>query len=351
VNIVFRADSSVDIGSGHIMRCLTLANQLAAGGARVSFMSREVPGVMIDAIQRYGHSCLLLRADKDNAETDVPALLQTIGRVDWLIVDHYGLDSKWEARMRPLVRKIMVIDDLANRPHDCDLLLDQNFYYGYESRYDGLVSDATRRLLGPTYVLLRPEFSSARGALRQRDGIIRRILVFFGGSDPSNQTLSALEGIDALQRPDILVDAVVGTANPHWDEVRTFCDSRPWVNFHYQISNMAEFIAAADLGVGAGGAAMWERCALGLPTLTVTFADNQVRTTQDVSKAGAIAYLGWSSDLSSADYTNAILALLDRPDDLLCISAKALELIDASNNGVDSVIRAMNEITKKKAIC
>ena len=311
---------------------------------------------MTELIDSRGYQSVLIDRLANSIELDAEATIAALpgsfsSGICWLIVDHYGLDAKWETRMRPVVRKIMVIDDLANRPHDCDLLLDQNFYDGFESRYDVLVSDSTRRLLGPTYVLLRPEFSSARKKLRQRDGTIRRILVFFGGSDPTNQTLCALKGIDALQRPDILVDAVVGSANPHRDEVRAYCESRSWANFHCQISNMAELITAADLGIGAGGAAMWERCALGLPTLTVTFADNQVRTTQDVAKVGAIAHLGWSSNLSSADYTNAILAFLDRPDDLLCISAKALELIDASNNGVDSVIRAMNEITKKKAIC
>jgi UDP-2,4-diacetamido-2,4,6-trideoxy-beta-L-altropyranose hydrolase len=350
VKTVFRADSSVHIGSGHVMRCLTLADQLVVGGASISFLCRELPGAMSDVIRQRGHSCLVLNLDKTDVETDVKAALDAIGGADWLIVDHYGLDAKWETLMRPATRKIMVIDDLANRPHDCDLLLDQNFYDGFESRYDGLVSDSTRCLLGPTYVVLRPEFSSARKTLRQRDGTIGRILVFFGGSDPTNQTLRALEGIDALQRPDIVVDAIVGSGNPHRNEVRAFCDSKPWANFHCQISNMAELIAAADLGIGAGGAAMWERCALGLPTLTVTFADNQVLTTQDVAKTGAIAYLGWSDDLSSADYADAIRAFLDRPDDLLSISSKALELIDASNNGVESVIRAMNEITNIKTI-
>ena len=111
---------------------------------------------------------------------------------------------------------------------------------------------------------------------------------------------------------------------------------------------MAELIAAADLGVGAGGAAMWERCALGLPTLKVVFVDNQLQTTQDVATTGAIAYLGWASNLSSADYAAAIRGLLDRPDELVSISTEALKLIDASNDGAELVIRAMNEITNAR---
>lgn len=337
------------------MRCLTLADQLVAGGARVWLICRELPGAMVDAVRRYGHSCLLLRTDGYGADIDAAASLGVIcneddisGGVDWLIVDHYSLDAKWETLMRTAARKIMVIDDLANRPHDCDLLLDQNFYAGFESRYVGLVPDTARCLLGPAYVLLRPEFSKARKTLRRRDETVRRVLVFFGGSDSTNQTRRVLDGIDALQRHDIGVDVVVGSANPHREEVRAFCDSRPWASFHCQISNMAELIAAADLGIGAGGAAMWERCALGLPTLTVVFADNQVRTTQDVARTGAVAYLGWANDLSAAAYADAIREILDRPDDLASMSTKALELIDASNDGVKSVIRAMNEITNAK---
>ena len=358
MNIVIRADSSIEIGSGHIMRCLTLADQLVADGAKVGFVCRQLPGAMIDAIRQRGHSCMLVRPDGEDARNDAAATHAAIGAaedfsvsVDWLVVDHYGLDAEWEELMRPFVRNIMVIDDLANRPHDCDLLLDQNFYEGFESRYERLLPDSARCLLGPVHVLLRPEFSDARRTLRRRDGSVGRILVFFGGSDPTNQTQRVLEGIDTLRRPDICVDVVVGSANPHREGVRAFCEARPWASFHCQISNMAELIAAADLGVGAGGAAMWERCALGLPTVTVVFADNQVQTTRDVAQTGAIAYLGWASELSSVDYADAIRGLLDRPDDLGAVASKALALVDTSNNGVASVIRTMNEITSMKVSC
>ncbi|HQU87041.1 UDP-2,4-diacetamido-2,4,6-trideoxy-beta-L-altropyranose hydrolase [Denitromonas sp.] len=353
MHVVFRVDASVAIGTGHLMRCLTLADAMKPQNIQVTFVCRKSPGSMVELIGCRGYQCVCLdgpigSVEADAEETTAALLSSFAGGVCWLVVDHYGLDARWEALMRPIARKIMVIDDLANRAHDCDLLLDQNFYAGFESRYVGRVADSTRCLLGPAHVLLRPEFLEACRTLRRRDGTVRRILVFFGGSDPTNQTLRVLTGIDALQRPDIRVDAVVGSANPHREDVRAFCDARPWASFHCQILNMAELIAAADLGVGAGGAAMWERCALGLPTLTVVFVDNQLQTTQDVATTGAIAYLGWASNLSSADYAAAIRGLLDRPDELVSISTEALKLIDASNDGAELVIRAMNEITNAR---
>lgn len=340
------------------MRCLTLADQLVAGGARVVFVCRQSPGAMTEMVRLRGYPCKLVCPDGDGAINDAAATHAAIGAadgfsgdVDWLVVDHYGLDAEWETRMRPVARSIMVIDDLANRSHDCDLLLDQNFYEGFGSRYIGLVPSSTRCLLGPAYVLLRPEFANARRVLRRRDGSVGRILVFFGGSDPTNQTQRVLDGIDMLRRPDVCVDVVVGSANPHKESVRAFCDARLWANFHCQISNMAELIAAADLGVGAGGAAMWERCVLGLPTLTVAFADNQIRTTEDVAKTGAIVYLGWANALTGNDYAAAINRFLDRPDDLVTVSTKALELMHASDDGAESIIRAMNEITNAEVSC
>ena len=167
--------------------------------------------------------------------------------------------------------------------------------------------------------------------------------MFFGGSVPTNQTQRALDGIDSLLRPDVQVDVVVGSANPHRNEISSFCSMRRWANYHCQVSNMAEIISSADLAVGAGGAAMWERCVLGLPTLTVVFADNQVKTTEDVAETGAIEYLGWATNLTSADYAEAIRALFDKPGYLEFMSKQALKLMGASNSGTQLIVNAMNE--------
>jgi UDP-2,4-diacetamido-2,4,6-trideoxy-beta-L-altropyranose hydrolase len=319
------------------MRCLTLADQLRGAGAEVAFICRDVPGAMFDLLDTRGYrnvklggSATSAAAQHDDARESIRAVGQLFSSgADWLVVDHYELDAEWERLLRPATRRLMVIDDLANRPHDCDLLLDQNYYRALDLRYQKLVPEQCVTLLGPEYVLLRPEFSEARQRLRTRDGVVRRILVFFGGSDPANQTQQVLEALSLLERPDIEVDVVVGSVNPRRHVIQALCDALPNVTFHSQVSNMAELIANADLGVGAGGAAMWERCCLGLPAITVVFAANQERTTEDVAATGAIEYLGWSDQLGPVDYARAIDEMINNTERTRHIGELALRLLQA----------------------
>lgn len=326
------------------MRCLTLADQLATRGADIAFACRDLEGAMHGLVAEKGYSIANLPAAATlSQESDAAATAQVIREhfiheADWLVVDNYELDACWENAMRSHVRHIMVVDDLANRLHDCDLLLDQNYYRDLELRYAGLLPSHTRCLLGPKYILLRPEFSEARRNLRQRDGVVRRILVFFGGSDPANLTGKVLQALEHLQLSSLQVDVVVGSTNPYQDGIRKFCENHTWAIYHCQISNMAELIAAADLGLGAGGASMWERCALGLPTLTVVFADNQLHTTKDVAETGAILYLGLADSLSVDDYISAVQDLLDNPVRLAAVSEAALDLVKAPDEPVADAI-------------
>lgn len=347
MRILIRTDASIDIGSGHLMRNLTLADQLRGDGAEVAFVCRNVAGGMLDLLYDRGYrSAKLSLAEagkglqqEDAKETSMVAGQLFPGGVDWLVVDHYELDATWERMLRPYAHKLMVIDDLANRQHDCDLLLDQNYYRDHDRRYQGLVPEQCMTLLGPAYVLLRQEFTDARQRLRERDGTVQRILIFFGGSDPSNQTKKALEALKLLGRPDIRVDVVVGSANPNRIAIQTFCDELPNVTFHCQIANMAELILSADLGIGAGGAAMWERCCLGLPTITVIFAANQECTTKDVAGIGAIECLGWADKLGIEDYALAIAGMIGNPQRVRQISNTALSVLQV---GGGSVMNAMH---------
>jgi len=366
MRVAFRTDASVQIGIGHLMRCLTLADALKANGAECVFVCRQHVGNLLSTIKECGYSALVLPLPQETVDdvladryelwlgadwrTDAAETFKLLMQdpVDWLVVDHYALDIKWEKRLRAVCNKLMVIDDLANRLHDCDLLLDQNYYKNAAVRYDALVPEAAMLLLGPDYMLLRPEFYEARGILRERNGEVRRILVFFGGGDPTNQTLSALEGIGSLGCQNIYVDVVVGSANPFKHEIYSFCENTKWANYHYQVSNMAELISSADIGIGAGGSAMWERCALGLPTLTVVFAENQVKATEDVAKTGAIIYIGSVNDLTSNDYAQAVQKLLNSPEDILSISNNAVGLIDMNCSGATKVLNSMSVIENSR---
>ncbi len=326
--VIFRADSSITIGSGHLMRCLTLAERMRKKkNAEVHFISRDLEGNLHEKIKDAGFDLHVLPRhpiDKslegyavwltvpqavDAAETQ--DVLRGLGKVDRLVVDNYALDITWEQEMRPFVDEIFVIDDLANRIHDCDFLLDQNFYLDKENRYVGLVPENCKLLLGPRYALLREEFYEARKHFRQRDGSLRNILVFYGGSDLTNETMKALRALRVFHetKPEITVDVIVGASNPYQEEIRAFCDNsdvRDWITYHCQVDNMADYMARADLSLGAGGSTTWERCFLELPAIVTTVAENQEKTTEDCAAAGYITYLGRAAEVTEEQIVSAL---------------------------------------------
>lgn len=350
MRVFIRCDSSFVIGSGHVMRCLTLADILRDLGAHVNFICAELPGNLCSYIEKKGF-CVYklffseivgLRAPGENQEKkilhsredDAGKTLEIVkrnGGAELLIVDHYALDIDWERQVRQAAAKIMVIDDLADRVHDCDMLLDQNYYLNMHSRYDGLLPDHCLELLGPDYSLLRNEFYEVRKNLRKRDGLVKRVLVFFGGSDPDNQTVKALKAISLANRPDIAVDVVVGGNNPNREIIRDLCGKSANISFHCQVENMAELMSAADLSIGAGGTAMVERCFLGLPSIVIILADNQYQAARDVAATGAILLAGWHSNVDVRRLYNIYQGILADSVALKEMENKAINLIRDKN--------------------
>jgi len=368
MDVCIRTDSSLEIGTGHVMRCLTLAEYLHDQGVEVVFICRKLPGCIVDFIEAKGlRVCLLLQRDagpidephhsehekwlvvgKETDAADTGRILAAGERFpDWLVVDHYALDSQWERSMRPYVGHIMVIDDLADRSHDCDLLLDQNFYENARDRYRNLVPSHCRMLLGPEYGLLRPEFNELRQRMTERDGTVSRILVFFGGSDVTNETAKALEAVSALQRPDIAVDVVIGSSNPHKAQIESAAHRLANVRLHYQTQNMAELMAQADLAIGAGGTTTWERCCLGLPTLAIVVAENQREMTEAADGQGAVLNMGWREEVSEAAIEARMHWLLEHPDALQKMSQNAVRLSGNSDHAVGNpVVAAIMEVSR-----
>ncbi|MGE7432226.1 UDP-2,4-diacetamido-2,4,6-trideoxy-beta-L-altropyranose hydrolase [Bacillus thuringiensis] len=351
--IAFRADASIEIGTGHIMRCLTLAQVLRDKGAQIYFICRKLQGDLHQYILNKGFHVFLLDADGENTNflstvhgsylnwlkyhwfvdaQQTNDILSQLPNFDWLIVDHYGLDKKWESALRKTVRKIMVIDDLANRMHDCDLLLDQNLYDNLNTRYKDLLPKQSLLKLGPKYAILRPEFHAAKKFLRKRTGEIERIFIFFGGHDATNETLKTLRAIKNISSDTLKVDVVVGSQNPHKEEIESYCRSISNASFYCQIENMEEFIVRADLGIGAGGTTTWERCFLGLPSITITTAPNQIEVTKAVSKAGATWNIGTAESVSDETITKCLSKLLSNSNIVKEMSNKALSIQCASNS-------------------
>lgn len=309
MHIVFRTDASLQIGTGHVMRCLTLAQALLERGAQCSFICREHPGHLIDLIRQRGFLVHALRCDQDwggqkntpshagwlGADWQADALESKVGvgetAIDWLIADHYALDWRWEHAMRAYCRKIMVIDDLADRMHDCDLLLDQNLGRNLED-YDGLLECKVKTLIGPQYALLRHEFSALRPqSLRRRQSNpqLRRLLITMGGVDNGNATGLVLASLQSCSFPtDLSITVVMGPHAPWLTQVREQATKMPWhTEVLVGVDDMARLMAESDLAIGAAGSTSWERCCLGLATIQIALAQNQVTIAQALSDAGA----------------------------------------------------------------
>ncbi len=328
MKVAIRADASTAIGTGHVMRCLTLADALRERGAAIRFVCRQAPGHLGNLIAEKGYEIAWL-PERGNLAEDARVTHAAIADQapwDWLIVDHYALDAAWERELRDLALKLMAIDDLADRSHDCDLLLDQNLQEA--GRYAGLIPDACTMLIGPKYALLRPQFVEARKNLRVRDGRVSRLLVFFGGADAGGETLKALSAIRMLGRPDIAVDVVLGQTNPHRQEIEVACRDLSNVTLHCQAENMAELMAAADLFIGAGGTSSGERCCLGLPALVLATADNQITQSVALGHAGAHLYLGLASSVNMERLAQLIDEILQLPELLIHMEKCGQEIVD-----------------------
>ena len=334
---VIRADASTSIGSGHVMRCLTLAHRLKKEkNAKVVFVMRVLPGNLIGVVEKQGFEVLkLLPANQKYSlngyglwltvpmEVDAQQTIEVLQHylqehcfdvADRLIVDSYALNEQWEQVLRPYCREIMVIDDLANRKHDCDILLDQNFYLNKDVRYAGLVPEHCKMLLGPEHALLREEFYEAKKHLRKRDGNIKNILVFYGGSDLTNETEKAIKALVQLHDEgySFTADIITGLSNSRRGKIEKICSKYHFLHYYCQVSNMAEFMNKADLMLGAGGSTTWERLYMELPALVTAVAENQIQGCRDCSHAGIIEYLGINEDVRVDTILEALHKKLDK---------------------------------------
>ena len=353
MDIACRVDSSTDIGSGHIMRCLTLAEGLRKKNSTVTFICRELPGHLGDLVVEKGFILKLLPRQtfdfdcqpntwlKVNWEVDVNETIAAIGsKIDLLIIDHYGIDDHWHRKASFITSKIMVIDDLANRLLYCDILLDQTFERK-EIAYLPLVRSETILLCGSKYALLREQFSKNRAAAidkRAKFNGIKQILINFGGVDLANksgQVLSLLSKIELTPGPR--VEIVLGKKPLYLDKIKRQAeDYKLNVKILSYVENMSALILKADIAIGAGGSTSWERCTLGLPALIFVDADNQLLIAQNLEKAGAVNVI----DRVDNKIIKTLLELNANINKYSSLSRAAFRICDGL--GVNRVI---NEIT------
>lgn len=327
--ITIRTDASRVMGTGHVMRSLTLARVLRAQGADVRFVCREHDGHLCELIEQTGFAVTRLPQEVSSTPSDTgpPTHSAWLGTswerdaaltkaamgdqmIDWLIVDHYALDLRWQQSMRGRARKIMVIDDLADRLHDCDVLLDQNFFAEGKQRYVGKVPSSTTLLLGPHYALLGPDYAQLRRRIAPRSGTPSRILVSFGGADHLGLTLRTVNALLTLYDHSIAADVVLSRAAADFSEIESMLEDYPRIQLHDRVASLAPFMLAADLAIGAGGATHWERMCLGLPTLVITMAENQRDIAHQLAEQGLIRWLGDAADVDVPQIRDALDRLI-----------------------------------------
>jgi UDP-2,4-diacetamido-2,4,6-trideoxy-beta-L-altropyranose hydrolase len=309
LRFLFRVDGSRTIGSGHIVRCAALASVLKRDGNDTCFICRNAAGGLGEWLQAQGfsvRSCVVPGGWSQIQDAELTLAALEGESFDWIVVDHYELGLEWEHAMTPAGARILAIDDIG-RPHECDILLDQNYPNSIHAKYKNNVPDHCTRLLGPAFSLVRSAFGSlrTRSLARPRDRI-SSILVFMGGGDLRNETSKAVEGIGNACVPSLTINVVVGNSNPHVGIVASLVDRMRNARLHVQTSQMAELMASADIAICAGGTTTWERCVLGLPAFTTILADNQVPIVHAMAASGVDQPLGWHHELSADDYARAL---------------------------------------------
>lgn len=306
MKVIFRVDSSLKMGTGHVMRCLTLAQALKENGVNVEFICRKHEGNLIDKICSNGfnvhklevleevddkliHSHWLGSTQQQDADDCINILKAK--KTSWLIVDHYALDSQWQKRLKPYYEKLMVIDDLADRKHQCDILLDQTFARQQED-YLILTPKNCQLLLGSQYALLRPEFSEWRefSLERRSKPEFKQLFINIGGVDVNNVTENILDRLELCNLSnDMSITVVMGGSAPYLESVKSKSITLPYkTEVKVDVGNMAELMANADIAIGASGATTWERCCLGLPTIQLITAYNQEFIASKLNKINAI---------------------------------------------------------------
>ena len=350
--VIFRLDSSDLIGSGHVFRCLNLSDSLTKLGIKPSFICRNHEGSLINLIKDNGYTvhCLTKPSEELSGKSNLYSnwlsvsqkkdALETVNilkahEMPILVIDHYGIDIKWEQIVRKVTHKLFVIDDLANRKHDCDFLLDQNLQTN-SNRYNNLVSNSCKLFLGPKFALLDKNFLKASKERSFKNYFIK-VLIFLGSYDINNETAKAVKGVYKSGLNNIEVAVIVGSKNPHKKEIKKLCKTYDY-NFFCQVDNMAEFISNADVGIGACGSSSWERCYLGLPTITTVLADNQKEVSKLLKERKAIHFLGDYKSTTEESYGEGLKKIIDNRDYMQKLSTNSAKIVSYGTNFIADII-------------
>lgn len=337
-------------------RCLTLADALTFKGASCEFICPNTPEILRAEIRRRGHQLSILKYTERSESTDKLAYdtyrklnqtqdandtVQSLSgdAWDWMIVDHYSLDVRWESIIQTSVDNIMVIDDLADRSHHCKLLLDQNFVANMNTRYSDKVNPDCQLLLGPSFALLHGSYAETHDSVTPRSAV-KRILIYFGGADLIDLTRRTLQVVLTTVSDAVEVDVVMPVDPTASEKIESLARDHERVTCHHDLDTLAPLMASADLSIGALGATTWERLCVGLPTVAVTTAENQKEVASALDEAELVIWLGDGKDATPELIEKALSRVLDT-DSLSSWSTNCKQLCDG--RGTARVVRKLLE--------
>lgn len=348
MNIIFRVDASEYMGGGHLHRCLVLAQALITQyDAHCLFVMKTHPGHLAELVAKSDIDYVLLPLQPNHSfeltnyetwvggDTELDAALTRAaaedyfgsGNYDWVVLDHYGLDRVWESIFAQNGINIAVIDDLMNRPHNANILLDQTCGRVTQD-YQHLVSPQTICLTGESFSLLRPEFRLNRKtsiARKRNFQSVQKVLLSFGSTDPGNITSVVLNSLSPFfEKHGARAVVIISSAAPHLEELRYLVPTMSYpIDLHVDSTQVAALLLECDIAVGAPGSATWERCALGVPTLLIQTAENQSEVLKRVCQFGAA-----EAFYDSPDSSNIVDALESVVSNYQAISLRASLLVD-----------------------
>ena len=371
---IFRCDASLEIGTGHVMRCRALSKALRQRDVESVFICRSQDGDLLELLESEYKVLVLSEIPENRKNSFINALeveksiygswlgcteiedanetLELISNaqlmnVRHIVVDHYGLGRQWEQKvveeltvMFGLKPKLLAIDDLANREHCADILLDANRLDPAElNPYKYLLGLGANHLLGPGYALLDAIYPALQPLSPIRSQL-SRVMIFFGGVDKENYTRSALSALSEARFLHVAVDVVLGKTAIHYLEIKELALQRPNTNFHCGLPALAGIILRADLAIGGAGTNSWERACLGLPSLAIAVADNQRQGAHALAKRNAVRYIELGSSSNAADAIfDGLVKIQESPVQLQEMSNACLSIGDGK--GIERVTRAL----------
>lgn len=305
--VMFRTDIHKDLGTGHIMRCIRLARWLTENQCNVHFVCNVSSMKDLDIVKKQGFQADALFSGSfssfnqlSDAEDMKKILCALPKKPDYLIIDSYLIDACWESHMKNYVKEIIVIDDLANRPHFCHILLDHNPLPEQGEKYINLIPDFCQKWLGKNYLLIDPKWiTNKQSRIRKQ---IKRINVFFGGVDKTNETEKVIRAF--ANESDVILDIVITSLNPHKDKLLKTFNKHPNINIYISPEDFSEIVKCADLCIGAGGTHTWERICQGKPAITLCIADNQREILKYCHNKQLLIHLGEASEVSEVSILN-----------------------------------------------